>query len=102
MVLRRRDFSCRSFRFSSGWRGSRRRVWRVAAICLLAMMPVQFAYYAVDYFTDYRRRSGGWMEHNMRGALTQVMRRTGVADGQRVYIASDIAWADEYWRFFAI
>jgi hypothetical protein len=83
-------------------RDSRRPLWRIAGVCLLAMMPVQFAYYAFDYFGDYRRRSGGRMEHNLRGALTEVMAEAAPADDRRIYIASDIAWADDYWRFFAI
>jgi 4-amino-4-deoxy-L-arabinose transferase-like glycosyltransferase len=81
---------------------SRRRLWRLAGVCLLTLMPIQFAYFAFDYFTAYRERSGAWMEHNMRGALTEVMAGTAQADDRRIYLAQDIPWADEYWRFFAI
>jgi len=81
---------------------SRRRLWRTAGVLLLALMPLQFAYFAFDYFTDYRRRSGGWMEHNVRGALTEVMAATRPSDPRPIYLASNIPWADEYWRFFAI
>ena len=81
---------------------SRRMLWRVTGVCLLALMPAQFGYYVFDYFHDYRRRSGGWMDHNRRAAWTDAMAAADVSAGGRVYLASNIPWAGEYWRFFAI
>ncbi len=79
-----------------------RQAWRLTALVLLALMPVQFAWYGWDYFTDYRRRVGGWLGHNTRAAWTEVMARTRPADDSRIYVAGDIPWADEYGRFYAI
>jgi 4-amino-4-deoxy-L-arabinose transferase-like glycosyltransferase len=38
-------------------RGSTNRLFKLVVIALLAVMPIQFAYYAADYFGDYRVRS---------------------------------------------
>jgi hypothetical protein len=81
---------------------SRRAPWRMTCAGLLMLMPVQFAYYGFDYFHDYRRRAGGWMEHNRRAAWTRAMDAAGSARDDRVYLAANIPWAAEYWRFFAI
>jgi 4-amino-4-deoxy-L-arabinose transferase-like glycosyltransferase len=79
------------------WR-ARQRVWRWAAIALLAVMPLQFAGFYRDYFTDYRVRSAPWFEYNLRGAMEEIMRRPDATNG--VWIAQGLNWADYYWPFY--
>jgi 4-amino-4-deoxy-L-arabinose transferase-like glycosyltransferase len=77
---------------------SRSRVSRWAAVALLAVMPLQFAGFYRDYFTDYRVRSAPWFEYNLRGAMEEIMRRPDASNG--VWIAQGLNWADYYWPFY--
>jgi 4-amino-4-deoxy-L-arabinose transferase-like glycosyltransferase len=79
---------------------ARRRVWRAAGAILLVLIPVQFAYFAYDYFTAYRIRSSTWFERNLRGALEEVIVREGKAPGRRPYLSEDILWIAAYWQFY--
>jgi 4-amino-4-deoxy-L-arabinose transferase-like glycosyltransferase len=81
---------------------NRQRLVRVAAACLLALMPLQFAYFYTDYFTGYRTRSADWFERNIRGALEEIIAREPPSGGRPVYLADDILWIDWYWKFYAI
>src|SRR5205814_5851393 len=39
----------------------RAKQWRIVAVCLLALMPIQFRNFWSDYFSDYRVRSSVWL-----------------------------------------
>ncbi|MFM8533260.1 MAG: ArnT family glycosyltransferase [Acidimicrobiia bacterium] len=79
------------------WR-ARSRVLRPAVVVLLIAMPLQFAAFYRDYFTDYRIRSAAWFEYNQRGAMEEVIARAGDAD--RIWISQGLPWSDYYWPFY--
>jgi 4-amino-4-deoxy-L-arabinose transferase-like glycosyltransferase len=81
--------------------GSSRR-WRVAAIGLLVLLPLQFGYFYYDYFHAYRLRSASWFDRNMRGAIEEIIARAGTAGERHIYLADNIQWIDWYWRFYTI
>jgi 4-amino-4-deoxy-L-arabinose transferase-like glycosyltransferase len=88
------------------------RQWRIVAVCLLALAPLQFSQFWSDYFSDYRVRSAYWLGGNIRGALEEIIDRdrhehipmvyfstlkatSGQVDGRNQYM-------DAYWRFYLI
>jgi 4-amino-4-deoxy-L-arabinose transferase-like glycosyltransferase len=83
---------------------------KIAAVCLLVAMPVQFAGFYRDYFTDYRRRSSNWLGGNLRGALVDLMDREARDHAPYIYFARlrstagvpDIRnrWMETYWTFY--
>jgi 4-amino-4-deoxy-L-arabinose transferase-like glycosyltransferase len=79
---------------------ARLKFWRVVGVVLLALAPVQFAYFAYDYFTDYRLRSSGWFEQNLRGTLEEAIAREQRMPGRTPYLSGEILWIDAYWRFY--
>jgi len=79
---------------------ARRRIWQIAGVALLVLVPMQFAYFAYDYFTAYRIRSSTWFEGNLRGALEEVIAGEGSTPGRMTYLSEDIPWIDAYWRFY--
>ena len=83
-----------------GLRGHR--VWRVATMALLATAPIQFALFDRDYMTDYRVRSAGWFEGNIRGAVDAVIAREPNGSPRPVYFGNDIAWSESYWQLYAV
>jgi 4-amino-4-deoxy-L-arabinose transferase-like glycosyltransferase len=93
-------------------RVDREKQWRVAALALLALMPLQFSSFWRDYFSDYRVRSAHWLGGNIRGALEELIARdardhvpaiyfnqlragSGLLDGRNEYM-------DAYWKFYLI
>jgi 4-amino-4-deoxy-L-arabinose transferase-like glycosyltransferase len=82
--------------------GATHRAWRIATIALLAAVPIQFALFNRDYMTDYRVRSAGWFEGNIRGAVDAVMAREPIGSPRPVYFGTDIAWSDSYWQLYAV
>jgi len=85
---------------------------RVAAIGLLALIPVQFGFCYADYFTDYRRRSSTWLGGNLRGALESLIEMEQQEHTPRIYFSilastsglMDIRnrWMGSYWQFYLI
>ncbi len=83
---------------------------RLVASALVVFLPVQFGFFSMDYFTDYRVRSNYWLGGNLRGALEQMIDRAGRDGDARVYFAPlqstaglmDVRnrWMDAYWRFY--
>lgn len=81
--------------------GARQRLWRWAAVAVLASVPLQFADFYRDYMGRYRAESSLWFGGNLRAALTDVIHREG--DTTRpVYISRTIPFADRYWRFYTL
>jgi 4-amino-4-deoxy-L-arabinose transferase-like glycosyltransferase len=86
--------------------------WRIVAVCLLALMPIQFWYFWSDYFSDYRVRSSYWLGGNIRGALEEIIGREQRAHAPRVYFSTLKAtsgqldgrnpYMDAYWKFYLI
>jgi hypothetical protein len=81
---------------------SRRAIWRIVGIALIALAPVQFYYFYADYFTDYRVRSSPWFEGNLRGALERIIERDGQHPLAAIYFDGDIQWVNENWRLYLI
>jgi hypothetical protein len=79
---------------SAGRGVPRRLVW-----CLLALIPLQFSLFYLDYFTQYRVRSAFGFDGNVRGALEQIIDReeTGA-----VYLSTDVRFVELYWRLYLI
>lgn len=85
-------------------------ITRIAAVLLLASMPLQFAAFQRDYFNDYRRRSSNWLGGNLRGALVELMSRAASDRAPFVYFAqlrstAGLAdtrnrWMETYWTFY--
>jgi 4-amino-4-deoxy-L-arabinose transferase-like glycosyltransferase len=78
------------------------RAWmRIGVWVLVASMPVAFARFYLDYLGDYRQRSSGYFEQNVRGALEAAI------DEARDHPAVDICLSrgmnpllDWYWKFY--
>ena len=85
-------------------------ITKIAAVLLLLAMPVQFAGFSRDYFTDYRRRSSNWLGGNLRGALVDLMERERRDQAPFIYFSplrstagvADIRnrWMETYWTFY--
>ena len=86
--------------------------WRFVAVCLLALMPIQFWSFWSDYFSDYRVRSSYWLGGNIRGALEEIIDREQREHAPRVYFSTLKAtsgqldgrnsYLDAYWKFYLI
>ena len=75
--------------------------WRTFAAAMLLAAGLQFAWFYRDYLGDYRVRSSGWFERNIRGAVEDIIAREGAAPAPAVYLSDSIQWVDAYWRFYA-
>lgn len=88
----------------------RAKQWRMVAVGLLALMPIQFAYFWTDYLSDYRIRSGYWLGGNIRGALEELIDRDEREHAPGIYFSTLKSSAgqidgrdqymDAYWRFY--
>jgi hypothetical protein len=81
---------------------SPQKLQRASAIGLLALMPIQFGYFYVDYLTAYRVRSGFWFERNIRGAVEDVIAREPPGSESMVYVSDTIPFVDSYWKFYLL
>jgi hypothetical protein len=74
--------------------------WRRVAVVALALVPLHFAFFAYDYFTDYRRHSAIWFELNHRGAFEAVLARDAQTPATRIYLPRDKdPYMESYWQF---
>jgi hypothetical protein len=78
----------------------RQRTWRPAIVGLLLLMPLQFVLFAADYFGDYRARSAGRYEYNIRGGLEQLMAWHDRSPGVNLYINDDTLFVRAFWEFY--
>jgi 4-amino-4-deoxy-L-arabinose transferase-like glycosyltransferase len=70
---------------------------RWAAMALVLALPVQFTQFYRDYMGDYRIRSVGAFEYNIRGGVEEMIARG--AEAPHFYLSTSIAYARAYWRF---
>ena len=87
-----------------GWRYlASRSKFGVYVIGLIGVLSLyQFAGFYSDYLTDYRLRSSGWFEWNIRGALEQLIAlddERGAKD--RIYVNAENPFMPEYLQFYA-
>jgi hypothetical protein len=88
------------------------RQWRSVAVCLLAFMPIQFAGFWSDYFSDYRVRSAYWLGGNIGGALEAIIERDRRAPAPAVFFSTLKATSGQidgrdqympaYWQFYLV
>jgi 4-amino-4-deoxy-L-arabinose transferase-like glycosyltransferase len=96
--------------FGIGWLIDRTKTWRPIAICLLAIVPLQFAGFWSDYFSDYRLRSAYWLGGNIRGAIEAVLDLEQRQQAPKVYVSAlrsgtgsldgRDSYIDAYWQFY--
>jgi 4-amino-4-deoxy-L-arabinose transferase-like glycosyltransferase len=77
----------------------RTRWGRAAAIGLLALVPLHFAFFVADYFGDYHRRSAFWFDWNHQGGLEAILAREE-HDARPIFLSNgrDPMMA-AHWRF---
>lgn len=73
-----------------------RRWVRVTGVVLVAAMPVQWLYFARDYFSDYTVRAAGWIDPTyVAGAMPAVLSQ----EPSRVYVSESLDDGEARWRF---
>jgi 4-amino-4-deoxy-L-arabinose transferase-like glycosyltransferase len=76
---------------------------QLVVLLLLALVPIQFAYFCYDYFTDYRRRSAPVFASNVRGAYEEVLRQDREQPAPAIYLGDvGLGSGELYWRFYQI
>ncbi len=78
-----------------------RRWVRAATWVLVAMIPIGFARFHSDYLGDYRKRSSGYFEQNVRGALETAIDEARDHPTAEVCLSNGInPLVDWYWKFY--
>jgi hypothetical protein len=77
------------------------RIIRLAGVCLLALVPIQFAFFHADYFGDYAVRSAGWFGGNVSLGFDQLASRAS-AGSATIYLSDAMPFVEWHWRFFTI
>lgn len=77
------------------------RQWRPIAASLLLLGALQFQSFYRDYLTDYPIRAAGWLMNNRRGALEEIFKREDPQRPVKVFVSTNILYADSYWRLYA-
>src|SRR2546426_4013998 len=74
---------------------------RLAAVLLLLAMPIQYAYFAHDYFTDYRIRSAFWFDPvNFRDVAEYLIASDSSGGVPAVYLSRDLDDGAPRWEFY--
>ncbi|HMF92821.1 MAG TPA: glycosyltransferase family 39 protein [Vicinamibacterales bacterium] len=82
---------------------ARQRVWRVAAVVLLAAVPAHFAFFLYDYYRDYPPFAAFWFNWNRRGAIETLLALDDRQGAPAIYISTHhITYIDAYWRLYLI
>jgi 4-amino-4-deoxy-L-arabinose transferase-like glycosyltransferase len=82
---------------------SPRRWIRRCAAALLVLIPLQFAFFLHEYFTNYRGEAAFWFEFNHRGAVELMIDRAEREQIPAFYLSTgDDPIAAAYWRFALI
>jgi len=84
------------------WVAHRLRGGQLVALLLLVLVPVQFAAFYADYFTDYRRRTALVFSGNIRGALEFVIGQDRDAPVPAIYLGEigSYGFGPLYWKFY--
>ena len=79
------------------------RAWKTAAICLLAIVPLNFALFCSEYFGVYRIQSAFWFEFNRRGAIEEILARDASDRAPAIYLSTQrIPYLEAYWKLYLI
>lgn len=81
---------------------SSHKIWRLLALILLVIIPLQFTYFLYDYFNDYRARSYNWFNYNIGGSLKKVIDQDKDDNLNSIYLDNGVNFIDRYWRFYLI
>ena len=82
---------------------ARQRHWRIAGVCLLALIPLHFAFFCVDYWRDYPLRSAYWFQGNRRGALEEIIAREPRDQPPAIYLeTSRILYVNAHWQLYLL
>jgi 4-amino-4-deoxy-L-arabinose transferase-like glycosyltransferase len=74
---------------------------RFAAAALLLAMPVQYASFYRDYFTDYRVRSAYWFDPINFRSVAELLIASDMPDApQLVYVSQDLDDVPARWMFY--
>jgi len=74
---------------------------RLAAVLLLLAMPIQYAYFFHDYFTDYRIRSAfGFDPVNFRDVAEYLIASDSSGGVPAVYLSRDLDDGAPRWEFY--
>lgn len=74
---------------------------RLATGLLLLAMPIQYAYFHDDYFTDYQIRSAYWFDPiNFRDVAEYLIANAASADMPAVYLSRDLDDGGPRWGFY--
>jgi 4-amino-4-deoxy-L-arabinose transferase-like glycosyltransferase len=74
---------------------------RAAAIVMLAAMPLQFAFFAKDYFGDYQKRSAYWFDPvAFRDVASELLALDGRSGLPAIYLSSDLDDGSTRWLFY--
>jgi 4-amino-4-deoxy-L-arabinose transferase-like glycosyltransferase len=76
------------------------RSWQPVAAAALVLMPLQFAWFAADYFGDYRARSAARYEYNIRGAIEQAIAIHDRTAAPYIYFNDDILFVRGFWDYY--
>lgn len=80
-----------------------RRAVRVAAVILLLSMPLQFAYFLSDYFTDYQVRSAPRFDPvGFREVADQIASIDRAGRVPRVFLNDDLDDKSVRWKFYLL
>lgn len=77
-----------------------RRGWKPLAAAVVVLMPLQFVWFALDYFGDYRARSAARYEYNIRGALEQAIAIRDRTAAPHIYLNDDILFVRGFWDYY--
>lgn len=75
------------------------KIFRYLTYGLLVFSILEFTLFLVDYFGDYRVRSMGWFNNNIGGLYESVIKSTQIRKVDRIYIDSNIYFAENYFDF---
>jgi len=82
---------------------ARQRRWRMVGMGLLALIPLHFAFFCVDYWRDYPRRLGFWFQGNRRGALEEIISRETPSHPTAIYLnATRIPYINAHWQLYLL
>jgi 4-amino-4-deoxy-L-arabinose transferase-like glycosyltransferase len=83
---------------------NRLRLGQIVVLGLLALVPIQFAQFYADYFTDYRARVTIAFSGNIRGAYEEVLKEDQQLHPPAIYLGEigSYSFGGLYWQFYLI
>lgn len=76
--------------------------FKILAVVLLILIPLQFSFFLADYFTNYRKRSFSWFNYNISGTLEEVIKQNNLQANTKIYLDNKTWFIERYWKFYLI